>query len=135
MRWSAEEERKLLELRKQGKPCVRSRRGSGAPKHLCEGRLRVNCGSSDGEALAFEIISQAPEERVAELALRGLRSVLDLSKQLGLNPDALVGDATSERLGLADQHREFLPKISGRRLVKPVIHLSRVNQLVALSTM
>jgi hypothetical protein len=38
----------------------------------------------------LQILPQALEERVPYLALCGLRAILDLGEQLGLNPDAFI---------------------------------------------
>jgi hypothetical protein len=70
---------------------------------------------------------------VSDLPRRRLRAVLDLGKELGLDPDALVRDPLRERLRLPDKRLQTLAQVGGRDLVEAVVDLAGVDQVVALS--
>ena len=67
------------------------------------------------------------------LALGGLCTVFDLGHKLRLYPNALVGDALTVGLGFPNKRRQPLTQVGGGFLVKPMIHLSSVNQVVAFA--
>jgi hypothetical protein len=54
-----------------------------------------------------------------DLALGRLRTVLDLGKELRLDPNALVRDPFRIGLRLADKRLEALAEVGGRDLAKP----------------
>jgi hypothetical protein len=66
-----------------------------------------------------QVLPQAPEERVPDLSLGGLRAILDLGQKLGFNPDSLVADALGIGLGLSDEGFKPLLEVGGRTLSKP----------------
>jgi hypothetical protein len=68
-----------------------------------------------------------------DLSLGGLRAVLDLGKELGLDPDALVRDPFRIGLRLADKRLQTLPQVRGRDLVEAVVDLAGVDEIVALA--
>jgi hypothetical protein len=69
---------------------------------------------------------------VPDLALRRLRPVLDLGQQRWLDPDAPVSDLPGVGLGLADQRRQALAKLRNRGLVEAVVHLTCIDEFLAL---
>lgn len=71
---------------------------------------------------------------MAHLSHRRFGAVLDLGIELGLYPDALVGDPLGIRLGFADQRRQLLAQVRGRSLVKAVINLAGIDQVVTFAT-
>jgi hypothetical protein len=70
---------------------------------------------------------------VPHLALGGLCPVLDLGEQLGFDPDRLVRNLPRVRLGLADQGRQALAKVSGRFLIEAMVDLAGIDQVIALA--
>jgi hypothetical protein len=59
---------------------------------------------------ASRVLPDSLEERMTHLALGGLRPVLDLGQQLGLDPDTPMRDALAVGLGFPDQRLE--PRLS-----------------------
>src|ERR1700730_470504 len=68
-----------------------------------------------------------------DLSLGGLRAVLDLGKELGLDPDALVRDPFRIGLRLADKRLKTLPQVRGRDLVEAVVDLAGIDEVFALA--
>jgi hypothetical protein len=70
---------------------------------------------------------------MSHLALNRFRAVLDLRKELRLNPDALVRDPLRIRLRLPNQRLQALLQLGGRGLVLAVVDLAGIDQLAALA--
>jgi len=62
------------------------------------------------------------------VALRRLRTVLDLRQKLRLDSDALVGDPFGVELCLADQRLQSSLQVVCRGGIEAVIHLSGIEQ-------
>jgi hypothetical protein len=71
---------------------------------------------------------------MANFPFRRFRPILDLGEQLGLDPDAAVGDALAERLGCADQRRETGAERLRALGDEAVVGLAGINQIGALAS-
>jgi hypothetical protein len=56
-----------------------------------------------------------------------LRSILDLGKKLGLDPDAAMGNALAVRLRLTDQRGEARAEKLGALAIEAEIYLSGID--------
>jgi hypothetical protein len=80
-----------------------------------------------------QFLSQAPEERVADLSLRRLCAILDLRQKLGFDPDTLVADPLGIGLGPSDKGFQPLLQRGGRYLVEAVVDLAGLDEIIALA--
>jgi hypothetical protein len=81
----------------------------------------------------LQVIAQAFEERMPDLALGGFGAVLDFGQQLLFDPERLVRDPLAIGLGLADQRRQAPAQLGGGGLVEAVVDLAGVDQVLALA--
>src|ERR1700679_3683916 len=80
-----------------------------------------------------QVLAEPFEERVPHLALRRLRSVFDLGKQLGLDPDAAMGDPLAVGLLLTDQWRQARSEGLGALAIEAKVDLAGIDQVGAFA--
>jgi hypothetical protein len=93
---------------------------------------RVSRLAGPGHYGGSQVLPNALEHRVPDLAFGGLGPVFDLRKQRWLNPYAPVRNLLAVRLFFANQRLEPRLQVFGRHLVKAVVDLAGINQVVAL---